>query len=70
MVRIVEILCKTLRKSLLKKCAQKSGKETKWTFKQDFLTRFHNVLNRKFSPYNKLTFHSFHIVYNYYYLNN
>lgn len=70
MGNLVEILCKTPRKTLRNICAQKCKKVNQWVFKHSFSTIIRKVLNRKISPYNKLNIHSFHIAYNYYYLNN
>lgn len=71
---LVENLCKTMRKSMGKKCVQKSGKEfypqnlvENQSFQQSFSTSLHNVLNNDFISVKCGLFHIFHIAYYYNY---
>lgn len=74
MANSVDFLCKTGRKSLLKKCLKNSGKKLnfqkvveKVSFKQSFAKVFSNVFNKPFTSYKWRVIHTFHIAYNNYY---
>ena len=74
MAKTVEKVCKTLLKSMFKKCVQKCGKifysqkgVDKISCSQCFTKSFHMVLNILKTPVKHPVFHVLHIAYNYNY---
>lgn len=74
MAKLWKNMCKNLRESMLKNCAQKSGKNfihtnnvDKNSYSQSFSNNFHVVFNMVFTSVKMWVFHVFHIAYYYNY---
>ncbi len=74
MAKLWKSMCKSLRESMLKNCAEKSGKKLNITkmveknlYSHSFTKSFHVLLNRTFTAVKYRLFHIFHIAYYYNY---